>query len=530
MLIFGKKIKFSAIFWFLFYFLIFVALLKNSYSYLDPDLGWHLKAGENISLTGEVSRENFYNYTFSGDWINHEWLVDWLSFEIYNQEGYLTLSIIFALVIITFLILLNITARRLAGPSSGIPIAVIQLLGLYASLPHFGIRMQEFSILFLLLELLIINNFRNLANKRSLVWLLPLFLVWVNVHGSFLFGLAVFAFWILVEFVQKALERIKKVNVYLEPSRLQVRDLITAVSFLILTIGITFINPYKAGLYSFLSGYGNTAYLGLIAEWLPLYTFPIGYLKLIYLGILSAAWLLYLYEVVRHKNIRLDWWQFSLFILFLILVFGSKRNFPLALAATFPFFIKILAELFDWSVFQRAGSSGKIRWLLVICLILSITGLSIDIPYKKDPFSGFCAEYPCQAVKFLQDRGEYDNYKIFNEYGWGGYLIWVYPERQLFIDGRLPQASFAGKTFIEEYSDFFKEDSDKEAKLSEHDIQLILLRTKDEPLKVKKWEKIFFRLSDEDLRVDNYLRGYLNSTPDWEIVYQDKTATIYIRD
>ena len=44
--------------------------------------------------------------------------------------------------------------------------------------------------------------------------------------------------------------------------------------------------------------------------------------------------------------------------------------------------------------------------------------------------------YPMNAVIYLHShvpRGE-----IFSEYGWGGYLIWKYPEKKVFIDGRMP--------------------------------------------------------------------------------------------
>ena len=525
MLIFGKKFNFSALFWFLFYLLIFVALLENSYSHLDPDMGWHLKAGRHIARSGEVSRENLYNYTFSGEWINHEWLVDWISFEVYDNLGYLALSILFALVIVCLLVIVNISTRRLANKP--IAIAIIQLLGLYASLPHFGIRMQEFSVLFLFLELNIINAFRQEQKWRQLLWLLPLFLIWVNFHGSFFFGLAIFVFWLIVELLGKSLMGIKKLGLYFQVRNLTNKDLFVAIIFFALTFLITLINPYGLDLYSFLIDYKNTAYLNLIDEWLPLYSFPIGYLKIIYLGFLSGAWILYIYEVLREKKDRIDWWQLSLFILFLVLSFKSKRNFPLAFIATFPYFIKILAGLFDWKKIKSMVYGKKIEYLLFFCLLLSIVSLSVSIPFNKNPFNEFCSSYPCGAVKFLQSNKQYDDYRIFNEYGWGGYLIWVYPERQLFIDGRLPQVSFAGKTFIEEYKEFFIKEADRDGKLSEHDIRLVLLRAKDLPLNIKKWEKIFFRITDEDLIVENHLRKYLNESPDWEIIYQDEVAVIY---
>ena len=50
------------------------------------------------------------------------------------------------------------------------------------------------------------------------------------------------------------------------------------------------------------------------------------------------------------------------------------------------------------------------------------------------------------GIRYLvRSRGLGDVYKrqkIFNNYGWGGYLIRVWPEKELFIDGRLPQYQY----------------------------------------------------------------------------------------
>lgn len=531
MLIFGKKINLSVLFWILFYLLVFIVLIKNSYSYLDPDFGWHLKAGQHISVNKEVSRENFYNYTYSGEWINHEWLIDWISFEFFDNYGYLLLSIIFALVIVALLVIANIYTRRFFLKSSSVPIAIFQLIGLYASLPHFGVRMQEFSALFLFLEIVIISVFRRRSNWRQLIWLIPLFLVWVNFHGSFLFGLVIFVFWIFVEITEKILSQFEKVNLYVNLSQARNNRLLYTSLFFLLILPVTLVNPYGEDLYSFLSEYKNTAYLSLIQEWLPLYYPPISYLKILYLGLLVGAWILYIYDILYKKNKNLlDLWEFCLFILFLFISFKSKRNFPLLFIVTFPFFINILSGLLDWEFFRKIFLNKRLSYFLSTCLILSTISLSASTYIKKDPFAGFCDSYPCGAVDFLQKNIKYDHYQIFNEYSWGGYLIWVYPEKPLFIDGRLPQASFAGKTFVEEYQDFFKKNIDKGEKLSEYGIKLILLRANDEPIDVGKFEKFFLRINDNKLIPNNYLKEYLDKSSDWQIVYRDDVSVIYARE
>jgi hypothetical protein len=151
----------------------------------------------------------------------------------------------------------------------------------------------------------------------------------------------------------------------------------------------------------------------------------------------------------------------------------------------------------------------------------------VQTRFITDPFSSFCGDYPCGAVKFLQQHPEYDSWHLFNDYGWGGFLIWTDPSRLLFIDGRLPQVAFAGHTFLEEYLDFFNKKTLWPAKLEQYQIKLILLPVKDKQINVKNWERIVFGLNDRDLQTINYLRQYLNTAPGWRIIYIDNTAVIY---
>jgi hypothetical protein len=368
----------------------------------------------------------------------------------------------------------------------------------------------------LLLEFWIINRFYYHGKTASLFLLIPLFYLWACIHGSFLFGLG-----LLVAFVVFNILLVKK----------QKKTLGILILVIVLTIAGTFLTPYQGNLYSFLSGYKQTFYLTAIQEWLPFYYFPIKYLQLIYLGILTGAWVLYLYNFKIKKSLKnLDFWQLFLFILFLFLALKSRRNFPLAFVATAPFFTKIISELLEISKIKLGFWSKYLRCLLVICLSLSIITIGLDIRIKHDPFSSYCHKYPCQAVNFLQANSQYQNKNLFNEYGWGGYLLWTRPERKIFIDGRLPQVIYNEKTFLEEYLLAFAEETDRVEYFAKHQVDLVFLRTKDEALNIKNWEKIIFRLKPEDLIRVNRLRNYLETSPLWQIIYQDQVATIYYQN
>src|SRR6056297_2408799 len=92
------KNAFPKFIWFFFYLFLFVFFLFNSFSYLDPDLGWHLRVGQEIRETVSVPQINHYNYTIEGQgWVDHEWLLDAFVSWVYDSWGYIVLSIFFAL-------------------------------------------------------------------------------------------------------------------------------------------------------------------------------------------------------------------------------------------------------------------------------------------------------------------------------------------------------------------------------------------------------------------------------------------------
>lgn len=529
MRIFGKKINFLVIFWVFFYFLVFGLLLRNSFSYLDPDLGWHLKVGEAIAQTGVVPHLNIYNYTFTGNWVDHEWLINFISFEIYSKLGYFSLNIFFAAIIVLSLVLLNFFARRLVPKIGEWSLVFLQLFGLVACLPHFGVRMQEFGFLFLLLELWILAEFNNKKKWPILIWLLPLFYFWASIHGSFLLGLGLVFAWLVIKIIENRLASSKWKKYFLESKIISVKDIKIYFLFFLGSIFITFFTPYGRELYSFLGGYSNTFYLRTIQEWRPQYFFPFNYLQASYLALSVVFLVAYFNNFICKKIKTLDLWQLSLVFLFLILSFKSRRHFPLMFIATFPFLVQALSETFEAGDLKSFLISKKLKYFLLVCLGLAGLSQYVDLRPMVDPFNYFCSKYPCEATKFLQREVQYRDLNILNDYDWGGYLIWAYPEKKLFIDGRLPQVAYAGRSFLEEYYDFFRKKTDYEKKLEQYNIKLVLIKTTDKQIKVRKWEEIVFLLRQSSFNSTNYLRNYLNSSTNWQKIYSDPVASIYLK-
>jgi hypothetical protein len=245
------------------------------------------------------------------------------------------------------------------------------------------------------------------------------------------------------------------------------------------------------------------------------------------LGLATAIFSIYIYGACRKKHFSLDLWSIFLFIFLLAASLQSRRNFPLFFFVSLEFIIIMAAAILPRMKLDSRWAGWWLKSCLLICLGSLTLASAVQINRVEDPFIFFGSAYPRDAVRFLKNHTEYEADNIFNEYGWGGYLIWAYPERKLFIDGRLPQVELNGHSFLEEYLDFFGQDTDRAAKLARYDVHLVLLKAEDQDVKAAAWEKFVFNIKDSELKAKNYLREYLDKNSDWQKIYSDQTAVIY---
>ena len=108
--------------------------------------------------------------------------------------------------------------------------------------------------------------------------------------------------------------------------------------------------------------------------------------------------------------------------------------------------------------------------------------------------------------------------------------VWTWPEKNVFIDGRLPQYEFAGHTMLEEYFEF-GEEGRAEQKFNQYNIKLVLLDREDERKKTYNWfEKYILGVNEEEKNSKpNYLKEYLKESKEWWLAYQDDISLIYER-
>ncbi len=494
-------------------------LLYNSFTYLDPDFGWHLRFGEIIWQTKSVPHDQIFMWPLEGKtWVDHEWLSNLVMYTLWSLGGYLAVSFFFALLplatffVINFYLFKNFIKRTEAQ----IVLAVIEVVAFFGMKPHLGVRVQEVTVL--ALSLLLITLHKNLLDRSSIPpwWLPVLFYVWACSHAGFLIGLFILCLWVVTEAILFFFPRIFKETKRLTKENLIQWTIISGLSFI-----STLLTPYGFHLYSFLSEYRDNFYLSRIQEWLPPYAFPIKYTQigLILLVISSSATI---FGVLK-KKIPIFYYLATL--LFIILSLKSIRHFPLLMVTwiilIIPYFLPEITSRLTIPV-------RKISTILLIVCLGFITIYFFNQTYfTNSPLISYCKDYPCGATVFLLKHPEY-NKKIFNSYNFGGYLIGAAPELRLFIDGRLPQYPYNDKSMLAEYYEFNKPDFTRQ-KLDEHQITTVF-DNKPRPLKKVNWfEKYFLGYKNFDYPKFNPVTNYVSVSPNWQKVYEDDLSLIYVR-
>ncbi len=502
--------------WFLFFVLLGAVIWRGSFANLDPDLGWHLKFGRDIWLTHQLPHDQLQLWSINGNWVDHEWLTNLFTFLIYRATGYIGLTFIFALVAVAGLWLIGRQLRRADRPARDVFIGLWLVLSLAAILPHLGPRPQQLSWLLLIIEFLLLKKYGDRPDWRLALGLAGFFWLWSSLHAAFFIGLVVLALW-----AGQAL--------WLAWSRRRIRTAVWPLIVLGAAAIATLLTPYGLQLYDFLTTYyRHYGSLSHISEWKAIWVFPIHYWQLLFIAA-SAALALTL--VIFKRRPRLVAWQWLAVAMFLLMGFTSVRHIPLFVASAGLVIVPAWLAA-NFSPDRQPAKPFPYALALQIVLPLSLFIVSwialLTTNFFNDPFQKFCFEYPCQAGRLLQLHPRYSQLKLFNQYDYGGWLIWVWPDKQLFIDGRLPQYPFGRWSLLEEYLEFRRPDRIA-AQLKTYDIEAVLWN-KQLPQYHLNWldRLLGFREADINGRTDE-LKQYLDNSPDWRRAFADDASVVYIR-
>ena len=399
-----------------------------SWMNLDPDFGWHLSAGNYIRQHW-VPAHDIYTYTARNyRWIDHEWGNDVITSILYQIGGYTLTTIVFAAAWTAGLCLFR---RKLS--------LTVLLLAMASVLPYAGVRPTTWTVLCLALLLELCGN----ATKRAKITIPVLFLFWANLHGGFIIGLAIVAYCFLKDRRRSWLV------------------------VLLASILASFINPYGPRLYVEIAHtLFDPALHAQITEWRSFYIQFNG-------CVLVALWGggFWLFDRTKLRN----WLSISSFLLLASL--SATRNFPLFVVGCLRDTDRYLKQIRLPKKLDRFGKSFlAVFYLSVICVI--IYGLhSSFFPWMVNRYS----TYPVQEVTYLQTHNCPAH--LFNDYSFGGYLIWKLPGAPVYIDGRMPTWHDPnGESYMDRYIAILRNTSAQKAEFARYNIRCALLSNTDKRL------------------------------------------------
>jgi len=463
------------------------------------DLWWHLATGKMILETHSVPRVDSFSYTFANrPWTNHEWLSEVIFYDCYkyfgeNSLAYLKIGVLLAGYTILFLGLWRTVRSPLLAYASG-------LCTLISSEPFLDVRPHIFTLFLTPVLLLLLTS----MNRRSLFFLPPLMLLWVNLHSGAIFGFMVMGSFLLGHmatfFLSKKQAADGSLRSYIK----------TFFAMAVFSAAVSLINPSTHHVLTYPFEYLGHSIFKNIDEWRPPYA-PGG---LEVPGFFWSYAVLFLFSLV--SSIKKGDYPLSLTsIMTFLMAMTSKRFVPLFMitssyvtlvglsAASRMFLGRVTSE--NVGTLSRINLYRDALYFASGALLLCGLGYkTFHLPFGHDMLRRTVAKdfFPQDTVEFIEMN--HLQCRILNEDAMGGYLIWtLYPKLKVFIDQR-------ADTLYDEK--IYKDHS--------------AIRWGEKP-----WEEIFSKYEFDTvlwLR-DHEMYEKLSRDPGWKVLYSSAFYTLFVK-
>jgi hypothetical protein len=504
----------------------------------DPDIGWHIRTGELILATHSLPRTDPFSSTMQGQpWFAWEWLYDILLGILHRAGGLNGVVWLCALLVAAIFALLF---SQLLQRGTGLPLAILlMLLAEAASTIHLYARPHIVSWLFSLLWFVALERWERWerseqgSRPRWIPWFFPAsMLLWVNLHGGWLFGIVLLGIYTLAAFVESV--RAQKNDAF-AAIRAGHRARAMAGAWMASAVA-TLVNPFGWRLHAHIYRYLSDRYLMNRIDEFKSPDFH-GWAERCFAVILVLVLIAF---AGHRKKLRLS--HLLVVLLAVYAGFYSSRNLPVS-----SILLVLVAGPMLWESFVAlADRPGAWQWLrngtarisnfsdrmgaqemqlrghlwpvlsvafaFAICLHGGWLGSRQLIQAEFDP-----KKIPVAAVTFLQKEFEGkqpSTEPVFSTDAWGGYLIYrmnrgrmnrgrMYPERKVVIDDR---HDLYGSGRIRQY----------------------LILTQAEP----GWQSMLeqWQIRTALLPANSTLANLLRELPrDWRVAYEDKVAVVFER-
>ncbi|HEX7968029.1 MAG TPA: hypothetical protein VF502_07405 [Stellaceae bacterium] len=170
----------------------FVRPLRDGLAVLnDPDTYLHIAAGQWMIAHRALPLHDPFSHSMPGaTWVPHEWLAEIVLARIYDGFGWPGLIL---LTTICFAITLALLTRKLLDHFEPLSTLVLVALSTVLILPHLLARPHVLAFPLVVTWSAALISARD-SGRAPPLWILPVMTLWANLHGGFMFGLALAVF------------------------------------------------------------------------------------------------------------------------------------------------------------------------------------------------------------------------------------------------------------------------------------------------------------------------------------------------
>ncbi len=461
----------------------------------DGSVGWHIRSGQRIVRTASLPDSDPFSSASAGkSWYAWEWLFDVSAGAADTWRGLSGVALLAAVIIAsTFSLAFRFTVERGAGV---IAATLLLLLTLGVSMVHLLARPHIATWLLAVLFFQVLDSAeRAPQTRRNLIWLPLLMAVWVNVHGGFVLGFTLWAF-----FLASAVIR------YFNSIKVEQYALFRWISVLCLTgigmLAMSLVNPYGYKLHAHVMGYLTNSYFMNHIDEFRSPDFHGGaqqaFIVLLLITILALT----------RSSRRVTLSQLMVVLFAIGSGLYATRNLPVSALWLMMIVGPLLSDgAYEWLPRLRAFDQRMRRrelsprlqvWpvlaVVAALLICAKPGLVAEAKFSSTRF-------PAGAVDFLsRERVEEP---VFVPDSWGGYVIYrLYPQAKVVFDDR---HDLLGQAAVEQYLQIVGAQPGWQQALAARDVN---------------WMAVPSRSS---------LASAASLSPEWTQVYDDHVATVFHR-
>jgi hypothetical protein len=460
--------------------------LAGLFPLFNADAYGHLAQGRQIVALGRVPHVDLFSFwkPTPQPWKNYEWAYDGVTWLVYDHLGANALNLLKCLALGALGYLLVRLSDRLAR---GVELAApLTLTALLLALPvarfRFTTRPQIVGLLLPAVLLVgIAALYADRVSSRRKAWILValalLHIIWVNAHGSHLFGLAITLIFVAFSLRTSAFRWM--------------------IGLLLLQVAATGCTPFGFSIATdAISHVLRPEYRELVVEWAA--WSPKDPLRLLVAPIVTALFVLAAMRPVTRAS-RFGLAYGVLCVLLSVMAFRSMRFVAHQLLFCAPFIAAGLSQFPGFSAMRRGviGLVGAAAVSSVLWMMQTVPALGFGFGEPK-------REYPWASAEVVEQGIDHPRMVASIQDSW--FLMFAVPSGKLLIDGRVP---YYGPEMIQRVSRSFTDPRLFADQLSAYDVNTVVI---------------------DHTRSDHIVATeYLSSREDWALAFIEDGHSLFVR-